>query len=313
MTRVRALARIAFTAPFILVAACSNSVPAPVQSALSQIALMPIGGGNALTLPAQRHMVRIGTTLLLSIQQDWAGQEGLGMFRSDDDGATFQYLGPIQGDASHRDTTDMIVVGQDIALIYSYEGPDLVGSTAHDVYFQWWRHRNNSWSPDPAVRVFDSTSNATGFYRGELAIDGQGRYWIQSFFLETDGSATGAIAVSTNQGASWTREPNLVNLPYRGGGRLTALGTRMIFIYDGHDDGTNNAHFRVRDDSAALGTWGPEQNFNDMVYHGAAYSAIADDLDDMHFVYKDKNAVLWYRYFNGTSFGTKQQMESMGD
>jgi hypothetical protein len=90
MTRARALARIAFTAPFILVAACSNSVPAPVQSALSQINIMPIGGGNALTLPAQRHMVRIGTTLLLSIQQDYAGQEGLGMFRSDDDGATFQ-------------------------------------------------------------------------------------------------------------------------------------------------------------------------------------------------------------------------------
>jgi len=270
MTLARALARVAVV-PFVLVAACSDSTPpAPVQSALSQVTLMPIGGGNALTLPAQRHLVRIGSTLLLAIQQDWAGASGLGMFRSDDDGASFQYLGAIQGDASHRDTADLIVVGQDIAVVYSYEGPDLVGSTAHDVYFQWWRHRHNSWSPDPAVRVFDSTSGATGYYRGELAIDSLGRYWIQAFFLESDGSSTGAIAVSTNAGASWTQEPSLTNLPYRGGGRISAVGSKLVFVYDGHDNGTNDAHYRVRNDSDALGSWGPELDFGDMIYHGAA-------------------------------------------
>ena len=33
----------------------------------------------------------------------------------------------------------------------------------------------------------------------------------------------------------------------------------------------------------------------------------------MHLVYKDKNAVLWYRYFNGSSFGPAQLVEDVGD
>ncbi|HEX9103068.1 MAG TPA: hypothetical protein VF997_12735, partial [Polyangia bacterium] len=131
MMTARALARLAVL-PLVLVAACNSSTPsAPAVAALGSNTVLPIGGGNALTLPAQRHLVRIGSTLLLSLQQDSAGAQGLGMFRSDDDGATFQRLGPIQGDPSHRDETDMIAVGQDIALVYSWEGPTLVGSTAH--------------------------------------------------------------------------------------------------------------------------------------------------------------------------------------
>src|SRR2546429_7340808 len=50
----------------------------------------PIGNGNALTLPAARHLVRMDTgggrppAWLLAIQQDGAGGRGLWVFRSDD-------------------------------------------------------------------------------------------------------------------------------------------------------------------------------------------------------------------------------------
>ena len=271
MTLARALARLVVV-PVVFVAACNHSPP-PAQQifALGSAALLPIGVGNALTLPAQRHLVRVGSTMLLALQQDGAAGHWLSMYRSDDDGGSFYRIGAIQDTSVDRDEADMVVVGQDIAMVYSYEGPDLVGSTAHDVYFQWWRARNGTWTPDPAVRVFNSTSSANGYYRAELVIDSVGRLWVQSFYLESDGSATAKIAVSTNGGGSFTVEPSLVNLPFRGGGRMLSVGTRMVFVYDGHDDGTHAAHYRVRDDSAALGTWGPEQlAFAEGIYHGAA-------------------------------------------
>ena len=42
-------------------------------------------------------------------------------------------------DRTERDTPDLIAVGNDIALVYSFEGPTLSGSVRHDVFFQWWR------------------------------------------------------------------------------------------------------------------------------------------------------------------------------
>ena len=310
----RSLVRFALASTFFLAACSESTTPAPVVSALGSAALLPIGVGNALTLPAQRHLVRIGGTMLFALQQDGADGHMLGMYRSDDNGGSFQYVGPIQDTSVDRDTADMVVVGQDIALVYSYEGPELVGSTAHDVYFQWWRHRSNgTWSPDPAVKIFDSTSSSNGFYRAELALDSLGRYWVQAFYLESDGSATAYVAVSSDGGAHFAAQPTIAHLAFRGGGRILSVGSRMIFIYDGHDDGTHVAHFRTRDDSQALGTWNAEQTFPDGVYHGAALSAVADGHGGMHFVYKDKNAVLWYRAFDGTRFGAAQLVENVGN
>ena len=87
----------------------------------------------------------------------------------------------------------------------------------------------------------------------------------------------------------------------------------MVVVYDGHDDGTNNAHFRVRDDSAPLGSWGPVQNFAEGFITAPRCSAVADGAGGMHLVYKDKNMVLWYRHFDGTSFGPAQPVENVGD
>jgi hypothetical protein len=111
-----------------------------VTTVISQVA--PIGGGNALTLPAQRHLSRIapasGPVWLLGVQQDGHDGHGLVFFRSDDDGRSFHFYAPIQNNNSLvRDTTDQIVVGSDVALVYSFEGPVLSGSTSFNVDFQW--------------------------------------------------------------------------------------------------------------------------------------------------------------------------------
>jgi hypothetical protein len=279
-------------------------------------ALAPIGGGNALTLPAQRHVVRLSPSgtphWLLAVQQDGADNHGLGFFRSDDDGRSFNYYKPIQNDASERDTADLLAVGNDLAVVYSFEGPTLTGSPRHDVVFQWWRYASGEWSPEPAVVVFDATTSTTAYYRAEIARDSLGRLWVQAFFRNSDGSAIARIAVSTDGGATFQIQPDLGTFPTVGGGRLLSLGTRLVFVWDG-EDATSPARFRTRDDSAPLSTWSPPTlAFNEGIYHGAALSAVADGGGGMHFVYKDKNAVLWYRKFDGSAFGAAQQIESQG-
>src|SRR4051812_6660683 len=100
-----------------------------VAAVVSATVIAPVGAGNSLTLPSQRHVVRLSTPAgplwLLALQQDDADGHGLGFYRSDDDGRTFTYAAPIQDDASERDTADLAVVGSDVAMVYSYEGPDL--------------------------------------------------------------------------------------------------------------------------------------------------------------------------------------------
>src|SRR5207302_1501137 len=96
-----------------------------------------IGGGNALTLPAARHLVRLEpgggkqAIWLLALQQDGAEGHWLGFHRSDDEAQTWRRYAAIQDNSSERDTADLLAVGMDVALVYSYEGPTLSGSALH--------------------------------------------------------------------------------------------------------------------------------------------------------------------------------------
>lgn len=282
--------------------------------------LAPISTSNALTLPAQRHVVRLepadtGPVWLLALQQGGQQQRGLGFFRSDDEGQTWRYEAPIQNDWTHRDTADLLPVGMDIALVYSYEAPSLGGSVRHDVYFQWWRYQAETrrWAPSPTVRVFDSVLPSTGYLRAELARDSQGRIWVQAFHLEPEGTFTAAISVSEDEGLSFQAQPSLVhNLPQRGGGRLLHLGDRLLFVYGHH--GSSPAWFRMRMDSAPLDSWQPQQQaFPEGLYHGAALSAVSPGAGRMHLVYKSVDERLFYRAFDGTAFGPPLILESAGD
>ncbi|ADO68921.1 WD40/YVTN/BNR-like repeat-containing protein [Stigmatella aurantiaca] len=307
----------------------------PIRAALQRTALLgcllftsplhasqpitPIGGGNALTLPAQRHVVRLAppqgeAVWLLALQQDGQQGHGLGLFRSEDEGQTWRYTHPIQDDPSHRDTADLLSVGMDVAMVYSYEGPSLRGSSRHDVSFQWWRHGASAqdWLPSPAVRVFDSTSDTLGYTRAELARDSQGRLWVQAFRLEPDGTHTAVIAVSEDGGLTFQPQPSLAQLPMRGGGRILHLGDRLLFIYGHH--GVSPAWFRVRMDTAPVDAWQPEQQaFPEGIYHGAALSAVSPSKGRMHLVYKDVSEQLSYRAFDGQGFGPPTLLERQRD
>jgi hypothetical protein len=283
--------------------------------------LLPVSAGNALTLPAQRHVVRIemgggrAPVWLLAVQQGGAGRRGLSLYRSEDGARSFQFLAPIQPDASHHDRAELLAVGRDVALVYSYESSELRPSRAHDVWFQWWRYQpgTHTWAPEPAVRVFDSPDDESAYSRALLARDSQGRLWVQAFRREKDGRSTAVVAVSTNAGASFQRQPDLDRVRRRGGGRLLSVGNKLVFVYGMHD-GFEPARMRIRQDSDPLNTWGAvRQAFPDGIYHGAALSAVEDGQGGMHFVYKDEPQRLYYRHFNGSTFGPRTLLESTVD
>ncbi|NVI98584.1 exo-alpha-sialidase [Myxococcus sp. AM009] len=291
-----------------------------VVVAASGSALVPVSGGNALTLPAQRHIVRIETgsnrppTWLVAIQHGGVDGKGLVLYRSEDALQTLRRVGDIQPDAAHTDRAELLVVGMDVALVYSYEGPQLAASSQHDVYFQWWRHQPgaNTWAPEPAVRVFNADAS-TAYSRALLARDAQGRLWVQAFRLDLDGGATAVVSVSTNGGQHFGSVQPLDKVRRRGGGRLLSVGTKLVFLYGMHD-GWEPARMRIRSESDPLGTWGPvRQAFSDGIYHGAALSAVADGKGGMHLVYKDELEKLYYRHFDGSSFGSRVLVEGSSD
>ncbi|HZI12914.1 MAG TPA: hypothetical protein VE153_21210 [Myxococcus sp.] len=284
---------------------------------------MPVESGNALTLPAHRHMVRIergggqGDALLLAVQRGGNQGRGLGMYRSTDDGRSWRYEGPIH-EPSRQNRADLVAVGRDVALVHSVETPDgagISGSPERDVVFQWWRYHASTdrWSAGRSVKVFDSRSSSTAYYRAELARDSRGRLWVQAFRRERDGKSTLVVAVSTDGGNTFREMPALARgLTKRGGGRLLSLGGRLIIIYGTH--GTGPARYFVRDDGAPLSSWsGARTAFSEGIYHGAALSAVADGGGGMHLVYKDNSERLLYRRFDGRSFGAPLVVQGRGD
>ncbi|RKI36979.1 exo-alpha-sialidase [Corallococcus sp. AB004] len=283
---------------------------------------IPVRGGNALTLPAHRHIVRVsrseGSVLLAAVQQGGQDGHGLRMFRSDNGGSTWKQEGIIH-DGSTYDRADLVVVGKDVALVYAVETPDsagISGSTSRDVYFQWWRYSasKNRWLPDTPVRVFDSTSSSTAYYRAELARDSKGRLWVQAFFREKDASNTLVVSVSSDGGSTFRTQSALAHdVPKRGGGRLISLGSRLMMLWSSHD-GRDTTHYRIRDDSASVSSWSSTRTaFSDGIYHGAAMSAVADGNGGLHLVYKDNSERLLYRRFDGNAFGSAVKVLEDGD
>ncbi|WP_227027591.1 WD40/YVTN/BNR-like repeat-containing protein [Corallococcus soli] len=284
------------------------------------VPLVPAGGGNALTLPAHRHAVRIETgngrapTWLLAVQQQGAGGEGLNLLRSEDGFQGFQKLAAVQPDATHHDRAELVAVGRDVALVYAFEAPSLSASSRHDVWFQWWRYQEgaHTWTPEPAVRVFNA-DDTTAYSRALLARDSRGRLWVQAFRRESDGGSTAVVAVSTDGGASFQRQPDLGRVRKRGGGRMLSVGEKLVFFYAMHD-GFEPTRLRVRDAADPLDTWGPvREAFSDGIYHGAALSAVEDGRGGIHLVYKDETERLYYRRFDGTSFGPRTLVENTPD
>ena len=309
---------------------------------LSSGTIGAVGGGNALSPPAARHLVRTRSgTYLLALQRDTATHEpGLVLLRSDDDGRNWSPMDTLDGDPADRQTADMLAVGDDVALVRSFDGPSIAPDPDLDpgrqVWFQWWRSDGEGgWNPDPPVLVFDPPAGSA-FHRAELAIDSAGRIWVQAFLrgqpscdpavdakcaqcVETANGDNYAsevvVAVSSDGGLTFSPPQSLGQTLCRAGGRLISLGQRLLLLwndYSANENGTRMATQMVtRADVDDLSAWSaPAAAFPDDppdgIYHGAAMSAVADGNGGLHLVYKDQNAQrLWYRHFDGEAFGPR--------
>jgi hypothetical protein len=265
-------------------------------------------------------MVRLDTgvglpTTLAAVQQGGWGGNWLGFFRSNDEGASWNYYLPIQNDGSLKDTADLITVGNDIAMVYSYEGPEFTEALLHGVTFQWWTFDGlGNWASKAAVPVF---SPLFKYYRAQLVRDSRGYIWVHAFRFESLSRSVSVVAVSTTNGASFQEyDLDPIEAPLaRGGGRISSLGGQLILLWDRHDS-SGPARMRIRNDADIVTQWGPAQEAfleGDGIYHGAALSAVADGIGGLHLFYRGYGGTpfideLSYRYFNGKSFGPRQTL-----
>ncbi len=323
--------------------------PAALAQVLTQSTVTSVGGANALSTPAARHLVPMdGGTSLLALQRDHQGPDtGLSLFRSDDDGETWAHYATVDANASDRQTADLLRVGDDLALVTSFDAPSIVPDPlldpARKVWFQWWRAENGQWQPQPRVPVFDPAPG-TAYHRGEIAVDGAGRIWVQAFRRGAtacdpakdpacancvnveDGDNYGndvVVAVSDDGGRTFSTPQTLATTRCRAGGRILDLGRQLILIwndYSANENGTRvMTKFVTRDVSDPIGCWSaPQDAFPDEpadgIYHGAALSAVADGQGGLHLVYKDQNEMLlWYRHFDGTAFDPRVQVDDSRD
>jgi len=332
------------TAIWSLAALAAGAASAQV---LSQTTVTSVGGANALSTPAARHLVRMDSgTYLLALQRDAALPDtGLQLYRSDDDGFSWIRYAAMNPSPAERQTADMVKVGGDVAVVTSFDAPSIVPDPALDpgrkVYFQWWRTDGvRDWSAQPLVTVFSPASGAA-YHRGELAVDSRGRIWVQAFKRGAtscdpatnpkcavcaevvNGDNYGnqlVVSVSTDGGKTFAPEQSLATTLCRAGGRLISVGTKLLLIwndYSANENGTRIVtRFVERDAADALSVWSAAKDAfpdepADGVYHGAALSAVADS-SGVHLVYKDQNRLkLWYRRFEvatGT-FGARVQVD----
>jgi hypothetical protein len=330
-------------------AAAFVAAQAASAQVLTQSTVASVGGGNALSTPAARHIVRMDSgTYLLALQRDGVGnpsETGLALYRSEDDAQSWSFYASINPSVAERHTADMVTLSNDVGMVESFDAPSIMPDSrldpARKVYFQRWRSNGGSqWIPDARVPVFTPLSGIA-YHRGELAVDSVGRIWVQAFkrgltacdpsrdsrcaLCDTPGNGDNyrndvVVAVSADGGSTFTREQVVGSTICRAGGRLISAGSKLLLIwndYSGNENGTRIVtRFRLRDAADPVSTWSAVQDaFRDEpadgIYHGAALNAVAD-ASGVHLVYKDQNQMrLWYRRFDVASgaFGPRVQVD----
>lgn len=263
------------------------SRPASGKAAVAASALVDVVGTTAaLSTPAQRHMVRLqppnhAPVYLLAVQNEGltSFEEGLLWYRSDDGGTTWSHYAdivarpdpagydPSRQPATLHLTADLVVVGNDIAAVYSYDSTSgTMPASAWDpdraVYFQWWRFDGvNDWVPGPRSRIA-APGAGQAYHRAELARDSAGRLWIQAFLRQSDCSRPGAsscvgdllrVWVSADGGTSFQGPQTLASLPNQlGGGRLISIGTKLLLLWS--DTSAAPAQLMTRNDADPVTT-----------------------------------------------------------
>lgn len=248
----------------------------------------PINGGNALSPPAARHIVRIGGTYLLALQHDGAGTRRLTLWQSDDDARTWIERGPMAG-TSDRDTADLAVgANGELYALSSWDAPVIFDSTDPNqqaldsnrkiVFEKWTRDATGNFVEQLTSRrtVMDPCpaspcqSPGYAYHRGELTVDSANRIWVQAMLRgpnPTPGNnpVNGdnyqnfvEVAVSTDQGVTFSSQQSpadgirhggqLGATGSRAGGRLIAFAGRVLMFWNDHSGNTQTS-LRWRSDS----------------------------------------------------------------
>src|SRR5436190_63294 len=100
-----------------LAAAAVTASPGVFAQMIAESTVIEVGGANALSTPAARHLARMDSgTYLLALQRDGALPDpGLNLYRSDDEGGSWSFHAAINPSASDRHTADLVKIGNDLA------------------------------------------------------------------------------------------------------------------------------------------------------------------------------------------------------
>jgi len=284
---------------------------------------------SALSTPSQRHMVRLtpagrGPVQLLANDLGSVSPGGLNWFRSDDDGLTWRHYAPILSNGIHM-TADAIMTAMDVEIAISYDTtssgfPTDSNDPKRKVYYQRWHYDGSgNWSPG-ALKTVASPPASKAYHRAVLQRDSQGRLWVQAWLRDPCSSSAGSdcadtlqVWVSEDDGATFTKLPDLHRMTSLGGGRMLHTASRMVILWGSYGY-SQPALMMWRDDSEPSGVWhGPANAFpdGDSIYHGSAQSAVHAGGNAFDLVYKSRNEKLYYRRYDGQSFSSRQLVDDV--
>jgi hypothetical protein len=312
-----------------------------------------IGDAHALAPPAARHVLRIDLggrgAYLMAINRQNAdpSNPGLVLMRSDDEGQHWTFYRRIDNTATqlrNKFNADVIAVGGDVALVYSYDY-DLNDPSSDDalrkVFFQYWQYDGtNDWNLVTERTVWDPGTSGTMYERAEIARDSTGAYWVQAWHRanlapgqyhdhtpEDLVARSSTITDASNPAFDFSNEQILVHTDWRAGGRLVALPNplgnpqpgRLLMLWNDYSFAPSTTKFIYRTDSDPKTIWSlptvafPDDPY-DGIYHGAAMSSVGDGGGNLHLVYKDTTELskAWYRRydFKTDTFGLRTLVDN---
>ena len=210
------------------------------------------------------------------------------------------------GREPHRDRADLVAVGRDVALVYSLRGAHLSAARApRRVLPVVALHARGTWSPEPAVRVFDSTSSST---RPTTAPSSRATRWAASGCRPSSSSRTAAhracSRVSQDGGSTFSRQADL-GRPPAGGGRLLSLGAG--WSSSGRcTTASSRPATRLRDDSDPVDSWSPQPRRLQRRHLPRRRPERGGRRARRHAPrLQGRDRALYYRYFDGSTFGAR--------
>jgi hypothetical protein len=281
----------------------------------------PIGlAANGTTLPFQRHVVRLGPptaghgTFVAAVQKQNSDGEGLVLYVSNDNGASWQRDQPVQRNASIRDTADMLVDrdGFGFSLVYGVEpqSSQFSPNGAPVVYLHYKLLPDRRVGADLGPSVVFQAGSGEGYFRPSITRDSSGVLHASATLLSR--GTFHFIEKTSSDGLHWSSSIEIASFGATfGGGRLIAYANNVMAIFDSY---APSAPGRYRVKATGAVDWSATHSFApDGLYHAGAFSAVATPDGHVHLAYSEKSfSQLRYREFNGSSWSGSTTIEHVG-